>query len=86
MTEYESTLADVRREMAGEPAEVQLGYRIDAIVRELDELCAMANNRETVDLIDGQKIGIGQIISRATLIQSFLMARKPAPTHIRRVV
>jgi hypothetical protein len=85
MSDYETTLADVRREMAGEPAEVQLEYRIDAVVRELDELCAMANNPETVDLVAGQKIGIGQIISRATLIQSFLMARKPAPTHIRRV-
>ncbi|WP_291869713.1 hypothetical protein [Bradyrhizobium sp.] len=85
MSEYETTLEAVRAEMAGQPAEVQIEYRIDCIVRELDELCAMANNAETVDLVDAQRIGIGQVISRAQLIQSFLMARKPAPPHIRRV-
>ena len=82
---FDDLLQAIRKEMAGEPAEVQIGYRIDCIVRELDEFCAMTNNPETVDLIESQKIGIGQIISRAQLIQSFLMARKPAPTHIRRV-
>lgn len=82
---YDETLEAVRNTMAGQPAETQIEYRIDAIVRELDEFCAMANNPETVDLIDSQRIGIGQIISRASLIQSFLMARKSPPKHIRRV-
>jgi len=77
-TSFDDTLEAVRKEMAYVPsAEEQIGYRIDCVVRELDELCAMANNPETVDLVERQKIGIGQIISRATLIQSFLMARKP---------
>lgn len=74
---YTETLEAVRKEMAGEPSEVQIEYRIDCIIRELDELCAMANNPETVDLVDNQQVGIGQIISRAQLIASFLMARKP---------
>jgi len=81
-TSFDDTLEAVRKEMAGEPAEVQIGYRIDCVVRELDELCAMANNPETVDLVERQKIGIGQIISRATLIQSFLMARKPSTLRV----
>jgi hypothetical protein len=82
MTDYETTLEAVRQGMAGQPAEVQIEYRIDAVVRELDELCAMASNPETVDLVEGQKVGIGQIISRAQLIGSFLMARKPRLTVV----
>ena len=62
------------------PAE-QIERKIDWIVRELDELCAMANHPETVDLVDSQRVGVGQIISRATLIGAFLMNRKrPTPT------
>ena len=57
--------------------EEQMERRVDWIVRELDELCAMAANPETVDLVDAQRIAIGQIVSRAQLIASFLMARKP---------
>jgi hypothetical protein len=82
--DYDQTLEAVRAEMAGQPAEVQIEYRIDCVVRELDELCAMASNPETVDLVDGQRAGIGQIIARATLIGSFLMSRKPV-SPIRRV-
>lgn len=58
-------------------AEEQMERRIDSIIRDLDELVAFAANPETVDLIDGQRIGVGQIISRAQLIGSFLMARSP---------
>lgn len=84
MTDYETTLEAVRQEMAGQPAETQIEYRIDCVVRELDELCAMASNPETVDLIEGQRVGVGQIITRAQLIGAFLMARKPV-SPIRRV-
>lgn len=83
MTYETECLEAVRNAMAGEPAEIQIEYRIDCVVRELDELCAMANNPETVDLVEGQKIGIGQIISRAQLIQSFLLARQPRLTVVR---
>lgn len=66
-------------------AEEQVERRCDSIIRELDELCAMAANAETVDLIERERIAVGQIITRAQLIGAFLLARQPAPTHIRRV-
>jgi hypothetical protein len=58
-------------------AELQIERRVDALVRELDELMAMAANHETVDLIEHEKIGIGQCATRCQLILSFLAARKP---------
>jgi hypothetical protein len=62
-------------ETDGEKAEVQMERRVDFICRELIEFAAMANNTETVDLIEGQAIGLGQIQFRAQLILSFLQAR-----------
>jgi hypothetical protein len=44
----------------GESAEEQIERRCDFIMRELNELCAMAVNSETVDLIEKEKITIGQ--------------------------
>lgn len=76
---YEQTLVDVSNALR-EPAlsaEEQIERKVDGIVRELDELCAMAANPETVDLVEHERVGIGQIISRAQLIGSFLMARTP---------
>ncbi len=67
-----------------ETAEVQMERRIDALIRDLDELCAFAANKETVDLVEAQRIGVGQIVMRAQLVASFLMARKPGPTLVYR--
>jgi hypothetical protein len=58
-------------------AEEQMERRVDSIIRDLDELIAFAANSETVDLVEGQRIGVGQIVSRAQLVASFLMARNP---------
>lgn len=58
-------------------AEEQIERKVDWLVRELDELCAMANNAETRDLIAKESIGIGQIQFRASLILSFLNSDKP---------
>jgi hypothetical protein len=63
--------------MQDQPQEVQIEYRIDLIVRELDELCAIASRPETVHLIEKQRSGVGQICVRANLIASFLLARNP---------
>lgn len=57
-------------------AEQQIEERIDRMVSEFDELCALATNAETIDLVQGQAIGIGQCAFRANLILSFLEARK----------
>lgn len=63
-------------------AEDQLERKCDWIIRELDELCAMASNSETVDLVEKEKVAVGQIVTRAQLIASFLMARKPSGLRI----
>lgn len=76
---YEDTIEAVRKEMAGEPAETQIEYRMDCVLRELDEFMAMAANPETVDLIDRNKIMMGQIMTRSQLIGAFLMARNTKP-------
>ena len=60
----------------GDSASEQIEARVDWLVRQLDELCAMVSNPETQDLIAGQTIGIGQIAFRAQLILSFLDAHK----------
>jgi hypothetical protein len=60
-----------------EKAEAQVAQRLHSLISELDEFCAMAANPETVDLIEREKIAIGQVLSRAQLIMSFLMARTP---------
>jgi hypothetical protein len=60
----------------GVSAEEQMERRVDFIIRELDEIVGMANNSETVDLVENESIGIGQIRFRAELALSFLDARK----------
>jgi hypothetical protein len=47
-------------------AEEQLERKCDWLIRELDEITALANNPETVDLVEGQQLAIGQINARAT--------------------
>lgn len=70
-------VSEALKEPGLSPAE-QVERKIDWVVRELDELCLLANNPETVELVEEQKVGIGQIISRSQLIGSFLLARKPS--------
>jgi 3-methyladenine DNA glycosylase AlkD len=77
MSELDQDLSLISAIMeAGETAEEQIERRIDFLVRELDEFTAMANNPETVDLIEKESIGIGQVRFRAQLILAFLEARK----------
>jgi hypothetical protein len=73
---YEEQIDAVIDEMN---ADIQMERRVDSIIRELDELCAFAANGETVDLVEKQRIAVGQIVTRATLIASFLMARNHKP-------
>ena len=73
------TIEAVRREMAGEPAETQIEYRLDCIIREIDEMCGLAVNPETVDLIEKNRIAIGQIKTRIDLIASLLLTRSQKP-------
>jgi len=75
--DYDRQIIDAIRDVMEEPqlsAEEQIERRMDAVLRELDEFMALAANAETVDLIDRNKILMGQIISRSQLIGSFLLA------------
>ena len=76
---YEQQREAIRSEMSGESAETQIEYRLDCIVRELDEMCALAANPETVDLIEQNKVAVGQVLTRAQLIASHLKLREEAP-------
>lgn len=86
MSELDTDLQLVRQAIEGpEPilsAEEQIERKVDWIVRELDELCAMANNPETIDLVERQKIAFGQMMIRVQLIMGFLLARKQMPFRI----
>ena len=74
---YRQTIEAITNAMADEPVEIQVEYRLDCLLRELDEMCALAANPETVGIIDANRITIGQIKTRVDLIASFLMAREP---------
>lgn len=83
MTQLDSDLEQIRLAMLHVPtAEEQIEMRLDYIIRELDEMCALASNAETVDLIEKNKIAVGQVLTRAQLIASFLMERQPQPTLV----
>lgn len=73
---YEDQIDAVIDEMN---ADIQMERRVDGIIRELDELCKFATNSETVDLVQAQRIGIGQMKTRVDLIASFLMAHSQKP-------
>lgn len=60
-------------------ADIQMERRCDSIIRDLDELCAFAANKETVDLVEKQRIAVGQMKTRIDLIASFLLARSHKP-------
>jgi hypothetical protein len=77
--QFEAQMTAVREAM-NDPdltAEEQLERKCDWLVRELDEIVAMAANKETVDLVEGQRVAVGQIVMRAQLVAAFLMTRQP---------
>ena len=51
--------------------EEELERRADFIIRELDEFYALARNPKTAKLLHSQKIALGQIYARASLILSY---------------
>ncbi len=62
----------------GTPAQ-QLEQRVDYIIRELDEICKMAVNPETSDLIAGRKFELKEIVRRSMRAILLIEARKAAP-------
>jgi hypothetical protein len=62
-----------------EMTESQIAQRLNSLISELDELVAMAADPATSSLIEKEKIAVGQVLSRAQLIGSFLLANHPRP-------
>jgi len=58
----------------GSPEQI-VEERIARLIDDLDELCALATDSRTVALVELQRIGIGQIVTRSQLLSAFLMAR-----------
>lgn len=57
-------------------AEIQIERKCDSLIRELDEICALAVNSETYDLIERQRFAIGQMLIRIELVAGFINSRK----------
>ena len=88
MTDYETTLADVRREMADDEtteSEKKVGLAIRAVQAAVDDLIILANIEETRGLVCAEKIALGRIRTRVDLLCSFALAVKPGPMLVRRV-
>lgn len=77
-SEYDAILNEVSEAMADQPAPIQLEYRLDRLVADLDELCAMAN--QNAAQFEPHMIAVGQAVSRAQILASFILGR-PYPTH-----
>jgi len=56
--------------VAEQPEAVRIEYRLDCIIRDLDELCALAKDGKV------NEYAAGQILTRAQLIAGFLQARR----------
>lgn len=84
MSELDADLELVRQAMDEQPLSPreEVERKVDAIIRELDELCAMANNPDKADLVETQKVAFGQMALRIQLIMGFLLARQPATFRI----
>lgn len=59
----------------GSPEQI-IEERIARLIDDLDELCALATDSKTIALVEGQRIAVGQIVTRSQLLAAFLMARK----------
>jgi hypothetical protein len=49
----------------------------EAALNALDTLMALAANDETAPLVEAEKVFVGQILTRAQLVASSMMARHP---------
>lgn len=64
--------------MDEQPAEVQIGYRLDCMARELDELRLMAANPETADLVAFNIAGVRNVFERCRAIAEQYVEQKRA--------
>lgn len=62
--------------MNEQPAEIQIGYRLDCMARELDELRLMAANPETADLIEANIAGVKRVFDLCKTIAAHLVVKQ----------
>ena len=60
------------------PDREPVGQAVNSILMALDIIAGMALKADTYDEVAAEEIALGQIISRAELILSFLDTRKPS--------
>ncbi len=89
MTELETLVEEAMGSMAEEPQSVQVAYRADCIIREINELPMKERIQVIVSALDDlcaitkqnpasvDRYAAGQIITRAQLVGSFLLERNP---------
>jgi len=87
MSDLDLTLQAVSEAM-GEPTETErsqiyIERTVSSIINDLDQLCAFAADPATRQFIEAEKIAIGQIITRAQLVGSLLLAGRPS--QLRRI-
>ena len=70
------------RDVIGEPteserAQIFIERTVGSVINDLDQLCAFAADPATFAFVEAERIAIGQIITRAQLVGSLLLARQP---------
>ena len=80
MTSYEQELSAIHEIMADQCPDTQLGYKLDRIRAEMDDLCQLANDNP--ELIEGHVTEVGRIMTRAQLVLSLVLARNPMPFRL----
>ena len=81
MSDLDLTLQAIS-EVMGEPTETErsqiyIERTVSSVINDLDQLCAFAADPATRRFIEAEKIAIGQIITRAQLVGSLLLASQP---------
>jgi hypothetical protein len=80
MTSYETELEAIHQIMADQSPDIQLGYQLDRIRAEMDDLCQLAN--ENPELVEGHVTEVGRIMTRAQLVLSLVQAKNPMPFRL----
>lgn len=85
MSDLDLTLQTICEVMEPTPTELSQIYverTVSSIINELDQLCAFAADPSTVAFIEAEKIAVGMAATRMQLLQSLLLARRPAAFRI----
>ncbi len=76
---YEAELEVVRNAMHDYDPEITADIACEQALNALDQLMVLAAKDETAHLVVANKVFVGQILTRAQLVASFLMTRQSRP-------